>query len=240
MEPLTTRPAREAEPRSRWSSLSPDRRYARDPGQIGAVLAERGVATRIVRAVEAGLGEIEASIHAAFPDNLFADLDKLAAGIAREAAAGPEPLAHIARATDTTVTLMHLFGCGTTIRFRYVHDFIYGFDWAKWVRKDPGARAEVGPFDQAFLSRMVGRGHELLALIEANDAKYPRLPGEGARNPFGFSREPEDERALFTDLAVRGLLPVAAWDCDASAVWDRPFAELRRERAVALALGVAR
>ena len=77
------------------------------------------------------------------------------------------------------------------------------------------------------------RGHELLALIAQRDEKYPPLADDRPRNPFGFSREPDAEVAIHRDLAARDLIPVEAWRWDAAPRFDRPFADLRRERAVA-------
>ena len=58
---------------------------------------------------------------------------------------------------------------------------------------DPEPRAEHGPFSSTFLSYTKQRGEELVELIARNDAKYHRLADDAvARNPFGFSREPED------------------------------------------------
>ncbi len=209
---------------------------ARSPHDIVSSLIEVGVSTSLVDAIGVGLARVTDAIESAFPDNIFGDLDHLALSVAREAEGAESPEAHAARAFETVVALMHLFGRETPIRFRYVHDFVYGYDWARWVRKDPATRRHVGPFDLAFLERMERRGRELLSLIEADDAKYPTLPDDRPRNPFGFSREPADERRLFHDLAAHGLLPVEAWRLEAAPQWERAFKELRDERAQALGL----
>jgi hypothetical protein len=219
-----------------WATLAEGRRAAHSPAEIASALSCAGISVPIVRAVEAGLGEVVIAMRRAFPENLLGDLDHFGWAIATHASATADPIAYIRRAIDTTLGLMRLFGTATTIRFRYVHDFVYGFDWAKWVAKDPGARAEVGPFDLVFLERMVKRGHELLGLIEADDAKYPQLTDARARNPFGFSREPEDELLLHRDLAARNLLPIEAWRLETAPRWDRAFFDLRVERARALGL----
>ena len=219
-----------------WASLAPGRDRARPPSAVGAGLREGGVAVDLAAAVAVSLEEIAAAMDEAFPENILGDLDHLGWALAAEAAGAKDPSAHLGRATSTIVALVHLFGQGTAIRFRYVHDFIYGFDWAKWVREDPARRAEVGPYDLVFLERMVQRGHELLDLITADDRKYPRLHGPGARNPFGFSRDPADELRLHHDLAARALLPVEAYRLDAVPSWDAPYAELRVERARALGI----
>ena len=131
---------------------------------------------------------------------------------------------------------MTLYGMRSPVRFQYVHDFTYGYDWAKWVRRSPRDRSHVGPFELDFLRYSRRRGHELLALIARDDAEYPSLPDDRPRNVFRFSRDPDEEILLLRDLASRDLLPVEAYRTDASPRWDRPFAELRDERALALGL----
>ncbi|MBF0238620.1 MAG: ATP-binding protein, partial [SAR324 cluster bacterium] len=34
------------------------------------------------------------------------------------------------------IMLQELFGIQSPLKFRYVHDFMYGYDWIKWVQKD--------------------------------------------------------------------------------------------------------
>ncbi|MCA9646777.1 MAG: ferrochelatase [Myxococcales bacterium] len=169
-----------------------------------------------------------------FPENIFWDFDYTAASLLREATASSEPARHLSEVCGLIVALQDLFGSATEIRFRYGHDFIYGFDWAKWVRKQPDQRASVGPFDLEFLTFLHQRGHELLELIAEDDAKYPTLRTSEPRNPFEFSRDPEAEAALHESLARDGLLPVESWRVDATPVWDKPFQRLRRERAMRL------
>lgn len=217
-------------------TLDPTRERATALDALATRLAPRAPSPRAAVAVAEGLGALAEAILTHFPDNLLWDLDALAAALLREAAAAPEPAAEVREAFDDAVALHALFGHATTIRFRYVHDFVYGFDWAKWVRRDPARRRHVGPYDRAFLRTMHRRGRELLALIEADDAKYPQLRGAGARNPFGFSREPEAELRLHRDLAARDLVPVRAWELEPTPVWDRPFADEREARARALDL----
>lgn len=219
-------------------TLDPNRDRASSLEALGEALLPRtrGLPEGSASAWASGLVASVESVLAHFPGNLFWDLDLLAASVLREAARMPDALAHICAAFEEIVALHALFGHATTIHFRYVHDFVYGFDWAKWVRRDPRARASVGPFDLAFLRSMRARGGELLALIAEDDAKYPRLRREGARNPFVFSREPAAELRLHRDLARRDLVPVRAWCVDETPSWDRPFAEEREARARALGL----
>ncbi|MGH1344707.1 MAG: ferrochelatase [Nannocystales bacterium] len=170
----------------------------------------------------------------AFPDNLLWDLEGLAAKQLEQARCSDDPAETLRHLWSRIAALQHLFGSQGPIRFRYIHDFVYGFDWAKWVAADPSCRAEVGPYDAAFIERMHRRGGELLELIAAGDSKYGPLEGPQARNPFGFSRTPADELALHRRLATQNALPVRAWDHSAKPDWQRPYAQLREEAAQAL------
>jgi hypothetical protein len=178
-----------------------------------------------------GLASTARAILTHFPENILWDLDHLAASIAAY-----DDVAEVREAFALIAELHELFGGASAIRFRYTHDFVYGFDWAKWVRRDPSARSHVGPFDLVFLRALLDRGGELVALIEDDDALYPRLKDDRPRNPFPFSRERDAELALYEDLRARDLIPVRAWTFDAPPVWNAPFAEARVERAIALGL----
>lgn len=196
---------------------------------VEAVVAAVAPAGPLADALTAGLRQIEAAAKAAFPDNLFWDVEFLAASLVR---AGAEMTALARRIAG----LQALYGQQTVIRFRYVHDFLYGYDWAKWVQRDAAGRQAVGPFAPAFIAHQERRARELERLIAADDEVYPSLPEGQVRNPFPFSREPDAEALLLRDLAARRLLPVEAWDPGARPEWDRPFADLRVERARALGL----
>lgn len=167
-----------------------------------------------------------------FPGNLYWDLDFLLAALLEESEQ-PEDLLDRAAAV---ARLQELFGCRSVIAFRYLHDFTYGFDWARWMARKPAERVGIGPFSITFLCHIERRGHEIAAAIAAGDARFPRLqPGE-FRNPFPFSRSPQHEAHLLTDLAGRDLIPVYAWCTTARPRFDLPFAALREERARALGL----
>jgi len=211
------------------ASLDPSRRRATSLTSLYQALApELDDARREVLAE--GLVRVADAVIEHFPENLLWDYDAPVAAVVRRCADADALCAALAR----VVELHALFGRHTAIRFRYVHDLIYGFDWAKWVRRDAAARASIGPYDAAFFDAIHARGHELLELIAADDAKYPRLRDRRARNPFPFSREPEAELRLHRRLAAEGLVPVEAWRRDPSPVWDRPFADLREARAARL------
>jgi len=228
-------------------SLAPDRDHATPLAELHArVLADTDLsAARLSRPLAAGLAGLALAQLDAFPANLFWDLDFIAAAIVDEAAA-LEPAAAAACVEDRfarMIRLQHLYGQATDINFSYVHDFTYGFDWAKWVAREPSLHADVpGPFSRHFLVYMEQRGHELLELIAADDDKYPSLGDDRPRNPFSFSREPAAEVALHTELARRGLIPVETWALDGggydwSTRWRVAFQDRRVE--VAEELGYA-
>ncbi len=166
-----------------------------------------------------------------FPGNLFWDCDRLAKDLAR--ASSPDAITANA---ERVAALSRGFGRRSDIRFQYVHDFLYGYDWCRWVKRSPETRAAVGPFDDEFLGYLEQRRTELEALIADDDAKYPRLEGGAHRNPFTFARDADSEARLLRKLATLDRLPVRAWDADAEARWSEPFAGWREEAARDLGL----
>jgi hypothetical protein len=164
-----------------------------------------------------------------FPGNLFADLDYLCADLVRRGQrSGPGALSACA---ERIAELQSLFGRHSPIRFRYVHDFLYGFDWARWVKKAPDQRRHVSPFDPEFLAYLEKRGRQLLELIHRDDTKYPSLPPDRMRNPFGFSRHPSFEKALHLDLAHADLIPIRAWHPQGLCRWEADFSQKRQRQA---------
>lgn len=194
------------------------------PSEREASAAQRAALARAL--VDVGTAWLE---H--FPENIFWDLDLLA----RKLLELEEP-ALIERRARRVADLARGFGRQTEIRFQYVHDFLYGYDWARWVARDPEERENVGPFDDEFLAYLESRQAELLDLIAKNDNKYPRLASGQPRNPFGFSRSRDDERKLLSALAADDAIPVRAWRADGRCTWDRPFGRMREEKARALGL----
>lgn len=205
----------------RWLSLAPGRERSRTPAELAAPGSP----------LRASLLRISEAIAEHHPDNLFGDLDALATALAQLDDGAREERA------ERIVGLHQLFGQKSPIRFRYVHDFLYGFDWARWVARAPEERRSVRPYDEAFLGYLEQRGRELLSLIARDDAKYPTLRDRGSRNPFPFSREPDAEIAIHRALAARGMVPLAAWESDPVPRWDRSCSAVRE--AVARELGHA-
>jgi hypothetical protein len=220
-------------------TLDPQRQRARALVPIAETIVRDAAAPLpLAAAFYNALARIAEAELRAFPDNIFWDFElvaqRLFAGAEPTRAGAPERLSATA---ELIVRLQERFGA-EPIHFRYAHDFVYGFDWAKWVYKHPQTRAGVGPFDVEFLQALLDRGAELIELIERDDPKYPKLDGTSARNSFGFSREPEHEAKLFEELARRRSVPVEAWRLDAEPRWDLPFHEIRE--AVANHLGILR
>jgi hypothetical protein len=148
-----------------------------------------------------------------FPENLFWDFDFYLSSIHRHASGTSDYAGYLKNATRITVGLMNLYGQQSVIRFRYVHDFMYGFDWARWVRRDPVVRGGVEPFGLDFLQQTESRGRDIISLVEA-----------------------DDELSLYRLLAERGDVPVEAWRLDARPDANRDFDKVRDEAAGLLRL----
>jgi hypothetical protein len=211
---------------------APGRRATRTV-DLALALTDVAPATRLTLA--AALADVGEAVLRAFPQNLFWDMDGVLGELRRASAVSLDAARELSVAL---ADLMALFGRESPIQFQYVHDFVYGFDWAEWVRREPEARVSVRPFDARYVARTHQRGVELLALIADDDAKYPTLPKGEFRNPFSFSRTAEQERQLFEALAAAECIPNPAWSVDASPRWERDF-DGDRER-IAAQLGLTR
>jgi len=185
------------------------------------------------RAFVRGLCEVVRTLAEDFPDNIFWDLDHLCSCMWN--AGGPEAIEGFAH---RVAVLCRGFGNKSELRFRYAHDFLYGYDWARWVSRQPEERAGIGPFDLVFFDYLDSRRQTLVELIASNDQKYGQLHGQEFRNPFTFCREPREEAHLHQVLAQADLIPVKAWRMDGERRWDLPFTDLRAE--AAKRLGIAR
>lgn len=220
-----------------------EQRRSGPQGEAATLAADRPSATPLVALVPAdgpeprrealafGLADIVNAWADNFPENIFWDVDLLAQQLW-----DLEDPAAIERQTRRIADLARGFGQQTEIRFQYVHDFLYGYDWCRWVARDPEEREHVGPFDPTFLTYLERRQGELLELIANDDAKYPRLEHGRPRNPFGFSRHKEDERRLLRVLAQRGDVPVETWRRHGRTTWDRPFSRIRERAAEELGI----
>ena len=170
-----------------------------------------------------------------FPENIFWDFDFLVNSMLRQALLADEgAIAFLECFSKKMVLLIELFGIKKEIRFRYVHDFIYGFDWAKWVKKEPQTRSHSEPFSLVFLDYLLVKGEKLIKHLNYGQMTSYNLSNTGYRNPFDFSREPEDERLLLGYLATEKLIPVEVWNWDTRPVWNQPFQEMRQQLALKL------
>jgi len=168
-----------------------------------------------------------------FPNNIFWDKDYFLYYILSEISKcfPKEQERYTADYLQRYVSLLQLFGKSSTIRFQYLHDFSYGFDWAKWVRNDSENRNTVLPFSLAFLQRMLQRGKELEQMICKNDELYPRLKSTEFRNPFHFHRSIECESLLLRQLASKEYIPIIAWEQKSVVDWKKDYSELRANEA---------
>jgi hypothetical protein len=213
-------------------TLDPRRSSATPLTQLVSSLADDREAPHLAAAASA----VAEAQMASFPDNLFWDFDFYLSSIHRHASAVRDYAAYLRDVACLTVGLMQLYGQQSTIRFRYVHDFMYGFDWARWVRRKPVERRGLEPFGPEFLRQTENRGRDLLLLIEADDEWYPRLDEGVSRNPFPFPREPHDELKLYRALAEAGHVPVEAWRLDARPDAGEDYDALREATAESLGL----
>jgi len=231
--PLLEVEARIQESRFGALSLDPNRSIASSPTELVSSLADSQELPHLAAAASA---VAEAQLRS-FPENIFWDFDFYLASIHRSASAVSDYASYLREVTRMTVGLMTLYGQQSVIRFRYVHDFMYGFDWARWVRRDPAARMGIEPFGIDFLRRTESRGRDILTLIKTDDDWYPKLADGASRNPFPFSREPEEELLLYRLLAESACVPVEAWRLDAQADASRELDALREDLAASLGLG---
>jgi hypothetical protein len=163
-------------------SLHPGRARASTLGELAALLLADGDPPALKAAFARGLGAVARAIARNFPDNIFWDLDFLAAGLV---ASGRRALSELDQATELLVDVQVRYGADSPIRFRYVHDFLYGYDWARWVARAPLERQHIGPYDLAFLERMGQRAAELRDLIEAGDRTLTGSCASRARASWG-------------------------------------------------------
>ncbi len=210
-------------------SLKPQQKFTTNFSEIGNLITAQIQEEELIIVFRDTLARILSSALNNFPDNIFWDLDFLVSSMLKQALMAERIDAFIDNFGDKIVYLMETFGRESEINFRYVHDFTYGYDWAKWVSKNPRERSHLEPFCLDFLDYLLTRGQEILYKISIDDAHYHRLQNNNYRNPFRFSREPEDERRLLTYLADNQLIPVATWNWNAQPTWKKPFHKIREQ-----------
>jgi len=225
--------------RTAWRTLDPDATAPRTLVALGQrILPARSDRPALHEQQEIAwamaISDLARAIARDFPQNIFADLDHVGSAL-RDVVAREGHVA-LERTIDPLVRIHRTYGRRSAIRFRYVHDFLYGFDWTRWVARDPAARAAVGPYALPFLAHIEARAVELAALVEAGDPSYPPLAPDSFRNPFPFDREPDSEARLFLALARAGELPIEAFRESPPLSFERPYAALREARAESLGL----
>lgn len=221
-------------------SLNPRKNVATSFRDIGTIVAERTDNTQLVECLFNTIKAILSAQLKNFPENLFWDYDFMIHSMLEQALSAKEgAITFLEEFADKVIELMFMCGCEREIRFPYVHDFTYGFDWARWVQKDP-VRANIQPFSLTFLDYLHSKGKELLHRISIDDARYHQISTSSYRNLFRFSRDPKDEYKLLTYLAQYQLIPVAAWNWNAATIWDKPFDQLREQVSLRLFSGTSR
>ncbi|MCC5639674.1 hypothetical protein LC593_28385 [Nostoc sp. CHAB 5844] len=216
-------------------SLNPQKQLITSFRELGNLIAEETTDIKLISNLENTLERILDAQLENFPTNIFWDCDFMVSSVLRQAVViGDDAVAFLKTFTNKMVSLSKLFGIKQEIHFCYVHDFMYGFEWARWVQKEPHTRAQLEPFSLIFLDYLLAKGQELIYRISLDQPTNYQLCESGFRNPFSFSREPEDEYRLLTHLAREGLIPVAAWNWNTQPVWNQPFQEIRQQLALQL------
>jgi len=220
-------------------SLNPQKTLTTSFVELGNLVTQKTHDLQLVASLRETLERILDALVQNFPENIFWDFDFIVSSMLRQALvadAGAIPV--LESFGDKIVSLMDLCGRQSEIRFCYVHDFVYGFEWAKWVQKEALTRAAIEPFSLTFLDYLLTRCQEILQLIKVGDPIYHRLTGKYYRNPFYFSRKPEDEHRLLAHLALNQHIPVAAWNWDTHPIWNKPFHQIREQ--LSLKLNIAK
>lgn len=215
-------------------SLNPDKTLATSFAEFGSLIPHKTSDIQVITSLHNTLQQIIfAELHN-FPENIFWDFDFLVSSMLNQALVADDAVYFFKCFGEKVVSLLELYGIKTEIRFRYVHDFIYGFEWARWVQKEPETRANEEPFSLNFLDYLLAKGEQILQRICLEKGNYYKPCGKGYRNPYCFSREPEDERRMLSYLAVNQLIPVTAWNWNAQPVWNKPFQQLREQLSLKL------
>ncbi len=216
-------------------SLNPDKNLSTSFAELGDLIVRTNDDFQFIEIFRSTLEGILQSVLDNFPENIFWDSDFLVGSMLRQALVAEKGYDYFLKSFQEKIeSLMNVFGNKSEIRFRYLHDFTYGYDWVKWVEKQPQIRSSSEPFNLIFLDSLHGRGQEILQRINIGDCKYPRLPKNLYRNPFSFPREPKNEKYLFPGLAREKLIPIAAWDWNAFPAWNKPFHQIRESYALSL------
>lgn len=205
-------------------SLNPDKDKPSSYLDLGKTTIDGSRSRHFYENALSGLKEILESQIENFPENIYWDCDYYFTLLFEQ-----QNSSELLKFCRNTVQLMNAYGRHSEIRFQFVHDFSYGFDWARWVRKNPGRRQKTGPFDPEFLDYLCRRSCEIVDLIKKNDAKYHPLKKGQIRNPFNFRRDPEGEKLLLNHLAKQNLIPVTSWCKIPRLNWQPDYTSLREQ-----------
>ena len=138
------------------SSLSPQRETCIALEELGLLLRQLGATPDRCVTLVAMMGLLREDVQRHFPENIFYDDEVLAFTLLRSD--------NLEGLFGKLRILLAMFGTHSPICFRYVHDWLYGYDWIKWVSRNP-EYAHTGPFCEEFVDYMVKRGEEIQASI---------------------------------------------------------------------------
>ncbi len=181
------------------------------------------------------LERILISVFHHFPENIFWDFDFLIHRLAKNSLVSKDYNVGLNIYTNKLIAIFEIFGAHSPIKFRYIHDFVYGFDWLKWMLEKRTPTETEDPFGLDFLNYIHNRGLELVSLIQKNDTNYPDLEGI-YRNPFLFVRSTDEEICLHQDLSESGKIPIEAWNVFAIPKHDLNYSQFRLERSKELGI----
>ncbi|MEH2160514.1 MAG: hypothetical protein V7K38_05600 [Nostoc sp.] len=162
--------------------LNPQKTLSTSFAELENLITEQNTDIQLLINLQETLESIVRTQLQNFPENIFWDFDFLVSSMIRQALAADEGAIPFLKVFgEKMVTLIEMFGTKTEIRFRYVHDFIYGFEWARWVQKEPQNRAHIEPFSLVFLDYLLAKGKELLQRIshgQVTSYKLQRISGK--------------------------------------------------------------
>ncbi len=215
-------------------SLNPNKDLITSFSELESKIVQQVTDVYLLKTIRDNLQKILEALLQNFPENIFWDFDFIVSSMLKQALLADDIVNALEEFSHKIVLLMNMFGRESAIRFRYIHDFTYGFEWARWVKRKPEQRSRLQPFCLLFLDDLLTKGEEILQSIQENNEKYPQISGKRYRNPFCFSREPEDEGCLLIYLAAHECIPLEAWKWDTCAVWDKPFSQIREDASLKL------
>lgn len=189
-----------------YYSLDPLRVRANKPSKLAQLYLPKQKSQTFYDKMSNLMTKLFISQYENFPSNIFWDMDFLICHLFSHTNE-----AEIDSVANKVIKLNERYGKNNLLNFSYTHDFIYGFDWCRWVRKDYENKKNIGPFHMEFLDYLDKRSLELFSLIDTNDKKYPKLNKEEPRNPFNFQRTPKIEIKLHLKLAEQDNIPLKAW-----------------------------